>query len=675
MTGPWENYQGQAAQVAPTAQPSDGPWNKYAQNSQQEEQKPSFLGEMKANFQNGIQSGKDLLSGDYEDIGNTRLTPKTQALGDKLFPQGSDGTAMDALRNVGNTNPSDWSSALLEKFGDTPEGKAVGVIGGIHPVFNAANTAVNRYANPAISDATGIAQPNLQLMELAAAPLGLKKAGEISDPALSAVKSAASAISEKVSKPEIPTAEGIRGLASQAYQAADQQGGMLNPSAVNTAITKAGAVAPQTLEGRAFAGASPSTQALSDLSQFRDKPLSLKSVQEIDEDLSERMEGQVDPKTGILNKQGYKLLQIQQALRDASDNAGENDLVNGAGFKSWKQGQQLYSASMRMGDIDRIMARAEQTDNPVTAIKTGFRTLANNPSRLRGYTTEEIAAINDAAKTGIITNGLRLAGSRLGPIAAGAAGLASGGPLGALAATTADYALSGAARAGANAIQRGKGNAVRETIANRPAVQSALNPNPTPIEPTPSGAIPAAIISGAQGEAQKRFGGAISPPKLQTPLQGAPAPQSSLPDVQNFAKAESSNNPNAKNPNSSASGLFQFTNRTWADMVNKYGKQAGIDLADKSNPQAQATMASLLAKDNIQSLQHTLGRLPSKGELYMAHVLGANGAAKLINADPSKEAIMLFPRQVFDANRPIFFNGRQPRTVADVYKLLNDKVT
>lgn len=110
-------------------------------------------------------------------------------------------------------------------------------------------------------------------------------------------------------------------------------------------------------------------------------------------------------------------------------------------------------------------------------------------------------------------------------------------------------------------------------------------------------------------------------------------------------------------------------------MVQRYGKQTGIDLGDKANPQAQATMAALYAKDNISSLQNTLGRMPTKGELYMAHVLGATGAAKLINADPSKEAIMLYPRQVFDANRNIFFNGKQPRSAAEVYQLLNDKVT
>jgi hypothetical protein len=153
-----------------------------------------------------------------------------------------------------------------------------------------------------------------------------------------------------------------------------------------------------------------------------------------------------------------------------------------------------------------------------------------------------------------------------------------------------------------------------------------------------------------------------------------PQVNNAAPDVSSFAAAESGNNPNAKNPNSTASGLFQFTNKTWADMVSKYGKETGITIKDKPDPKAQATMAQKLAVDNIASLKKTLGRLPTKGELYVAHVLGAKGAATLINAPQDREAIMLFPRQVLDANRSIFFKGKQPRTVAEVYNILTDKV-
>jgi hypothetical protein len=141
-----------------------------------------------------------------------------------------------------------------------------------------------------------------------------------------------------------------------------------------------------------------------------------------------------------------------------------------------------------------------------------------------------------------------------------------------------------------------------------------------------------------------------------------------------IAKAESNNNPNAQNSKSSASGLYQFTNKTWADMVAKYGQQTGIKIQDKNDPAAQTAMVKLLAQDNINALNKSLGRLPTKGELYIAHVLGAGGTSKLLNSSPNQEAAMLYPRNVVDANRTIFYNGKQPRSVAEVYQLLSNKV-
>ena len=146
------------------------------------------------------------------------------------------------------------------------------------------------------------------------------------------------------------------------------------------------------------------------------------------------------------------------------------------------------------------------------------------------------------------------------------------------------------------------------------------------------------------------------------------------PDVSSFVKPESGGNPNAKNPNSSASGLYQFTNKTFNDMVARHGKETGITFADKNNPQAQATMARLYAQDNIKVLEPALGRMPTKGELYQAHVLGPTGAARLINANPNQEAIMLFPRNVLDANHGLFFSGKRPITVAELQNKLSSKV-
>jgi hypothetical protein len=95
-----------------------------------------------------------------------------------------------------------------------------------------------------------------------------------------------------------------------------------------------------------------------------------------------------------------------------------------------------------------------------------------------------------------------------------------------------------------------------------------------------------------------------------------------------ISEIESSLNPNAKNPNSSAGGLFQFVDGT----ANDYGLKNRFDPAEASDAAAR------LLKDNRAYLQKNLGRAPTNGELYLAHQQGAGGALKLLR-DPSARAV------------------------------------
>lgn len=96
------------------------------------------------------------------------------------------------------------------------------------------------------------------------------------------------------------------------------------------------------------------------------------------------------------------------------------------------------------------------------------------------------------------------------------------------------------------------------------------------------------------------------------------------------AKIESSGNPNAKNPNSSAEGLFQFINST--------GRAYGLNSsADKRDPVMASLAAAQLAGENQDYLRDRLGREPTAGELYLAHQQGAGGAASLL-ANPNAPA-------------------------------------
>jgi hypothetical protein len=90
--------------------------------------------------------------------------------------------------------------------------------------------------------------------------------------------------------------------------------------------------------------------------------------------------------------------------------------------------------------------------------------------------------------------------------------------------------------------------------------------------------------------------------------------------LRTIAQIESGGNPKARNPTSSAGGLFQFIDSTAASM----------GLADKFDPYQAARAAARLAKHNAAGLRKVLGRDASPGELYLAHQQGLGGAAKLL---------------------------------------------
>ncbi len=93
-------------------------------------------------------------------------------------------------------------------------------------------------------------------------------------------------------------------------------------------------------------------------------------------------------------------------------------------------------------------------------------------------------------------------------------------------------------------------------------------------------------------------------------------------DFAAVAWIESKFRPNAKNPNSTASGVMQFVLST----ANAYG------LADPFDPHANLDAGARLWKDNAYILQLGLGRKPTGAEMYLAHQQGADGALRLLRS-------------------------------------------
>jgi transglycosylase-like protein with SLT domain len=165
------------------------------------------------------------------------------------------------------------------------------------------------------------------------------------------------------------------------------------------------------------------------------------------------------------------------------------------------------------------------------------------------------------------------------------------------------------------------------------------------------------------------------------------------------AQVESGLNPHAGASTSSARGLFQFVEQTWLGTIKKAGPTLGYGryadaitrtasghyevqdpalrseiLKLRNNPTVNAVMAGAFTKANASYLAQKLGREPSEGELYIAHFLGAGGAARLISeaaSNPNATAATAFGNAA-TANPSIFYDHRTgtARTVAQVRDIL-----
>lgn len=160
------------------------------------------------------------------------------------------------------------------------------------------------------------------------------------------------------------------------------------------------------------------------------------------------------------------------------------------------------------------------------------------------------------------------------------------------------------------------------------------------------------------------------------------------------ARIESGLDPNARARTSSATGLYQFIEQTWLGTVEKHGAKHGLGWAAdairrgpggryqvddpamrraildlRTDPRAAAGMAAEFAADNRDHLESRLGRAAAPVDLYLAHFLGAGGAAKFLGAhdrDPDAPAAAAMPAAA-RANRWVFYHrDGTPRSYAEI---------
>ena len=116
----------------------------------------------------------------------------------------------------------------------------------------------------------------------------------------------------------------------------------------------------------------------------------------------------------------------------------------------------------------------------------------------------------------------------------------------------------------------------------------------------------------------------------------------------NIRAAESGGNPNAKNPRSSATGLYQWTDATWADMMRKH-PELGLTPDGRGNPDQEEKAIRAFTAGNADVLK-SAGIEPTGGNLYAAHFLGAGGARNVLSQPDDASVASLVGPEVVKAN-------------------------
>jgi hypothetical protein len=113
-------------------------------------------------------------------------------------------------------------------------------------------------------------------------------------------------------------------------------------------------------------------------------------------------------------------------------------------------------------------------------------------------------------------------------------------------------------------------------------------------------------------------------------------------------RAESGGNRFAKNPNSSATGPFQFITSTWQNLA-KRRPDLGLTPDGRTDPEQANRAMRAFTEENAAALQ-SAGIPIDGGSLYAAHFLGSGGAKNVLTADPNASVASIVGQKVVNAN-------------------------
>ena len=175
-----------------------------------------------------------------------------------------------------------------------------------------------------------------------------------------------------------------------------------------------------------------------------------------------------------MNSDAMKAQTAISAIDETVNSLNEKDLANGSpeAIDALNKGRALWSAGSKLQRVQNIIENSKSENNPSQYVRTQMKQWARNPI---GLNPDEIAAVKDASKTGVIAGALKTMGSKITSGVVGtAAGAVGGGMIGAPIGGLVGEAVGYPMRKVADAMQKAKANQVIQTIAQRPEVQQAL---------------------------------------------------------------------------------------------------------------------------------------------------------------------------------------------------------
>lgn len=350
----------------------------------------------------------------------------------EFAPQSVQDTVSRGIESFGESGAGQALGGLVEKYGQWAEenpraARNFGAVGNIASVMpwgkatTAAGNSLKESAGVLRSKVGGIVR-NADKMDSATLNMAADSTYKMAEEAGAAIKPSAMSkyASEITSIPDAKTQIG-----KEAAQIAGKGTGLNQVQKAKDVINNmAGRNQQRTLD-----------ELLTGRGAQQGAPISLNAFNEVDQTLSEMLYAKGSKllnEKGQLNRSGQHVKAMQEALRDKVLNASVDDIVgDGTAFKTLETARELWTAQLKMRDLEEMIGRSLNTKQPNYALKKNFGALLNKIES-KGktgfkWTKEEIEIIRKIANSGRIDELLSLFGSRLpSAISAGTGNFATG---------------------------------------------------------------------------------------------------------------------------------------------------------------------------------------------------------------------------------------------------------